>query len=107
MSWIAENWHKLGIIFLFIMHFWDKFEKIANFVNGFLLKRKQQVEQEMNKQDKLKLLLELLDAAKEKGFNESTFSLMTHGKYPNRKSLKQDSIRVKKLLEQVRKEFNI
>ena len=102
-QWLVNNWHKIGLVLLAISHFWEKFEKIYNSISGFVSRKSNTTE----KIDRAKLLEELIDAAQDKGYNEAIYHSMSNSSYVNRQSVKKDGIKFKKLLAQVKKEFDI
>jgi hypothetical protein len=69
-QWILNNWHKVGLVILAISHFWDKFERMYNFVVEHLPKRTKKPGQQevkkpvkMTKKDKIKIIDELIEEA--------------------------------------------
>jgi ABC-type enterochelin transport system substrate-binding protein len=64
-QWLIENWHKIGIIVLFILHFWERFEKIFDTIKNIFSKRTSP-----KKKDKEieKLIKELSKSMKKNGF---------------------------------------
>jgi hypothetical protein len=38
LTWLSANWHKLGVVFLALLHIWDKWGKSADSVVGLVSK---------------------------------------------------------------------